>query len=392
MNYVLKPLRYLILFLTLLIALVSQAQQLRSVLTNACNGGGSEGENEWLILHHSGSAFTLKSNAPDVLYGSTYPAATSYTDSISPTGNPGYVNALNVYLNGTCDFVFHNAVYGDSIGTNRYLLVQYHTPTDTPDFSAWCGEGLDTVFVVFSEDPSWKTSGNFVNAPSSNRYFQVVMNQDTQNYYYVNGWTSNSDGNVVTWIDTGAANAYINYPNCDPTNAVALPVELISLRIESDHNQPVLAWETASEWNNAGFSIEQTVDQSTWMQIDFVLGAGTTMHTQHYRKPLPKTRSSCWYRLIQTDYDGTQTASAPLAWEPPNNWIEVMNRSDEIVLESEYPMSVQLITTDGKELHPDIRISDNHQHLRTQNLENGLYYLLIQTDRHATTYPIQIMH
>jgi hypothetical protein len=126
----------------------------------------------------------------------------------------------------------------------------------------------------------------------------VPDNTDGGEFYYLFTSTANpaadgSDADIKTI--TVANNSGNNY---------ALPVELTAFTATLDGSAATLAWATASETNNDGFSVERFV-AGGFEQIGFVPGAGTTLEAQSYtftaRDLEPGTHR---FRLKQTDYDG----------------------------------------------------------------------------------------
>ena len=109
-----------------------------------------------------------------------------------------------------------------------------------------------------------------------------------------------------------------------------LPVELNGFNAVRDGDRVRLAWQTASETNNAGFHIQYRGPTSTptstsateaasagpsatWTTLGFVDGAGTTTDPQTYRF---RTNALGYgrhlFRLRQVDTDGSATATAPV--------------------------------------------------------------------------------
>jgi hypothetical protein len=95
----------------------------------------------------------------------------------------------------------------------------------------------------------------------------------------------------------------------------ALPVELSGFDAQRNGATVRLAWQTASETNNAGFHLERAVDGGGFTEIGFVGGAGTTERPQSYRftdARLPFAADTLTYRLRQVDLDGTTAVSDPV--------------------------------------------------------------------------------
>lgn len=103
-------------------------------------------------------------------------------------------------------------------------------------------------------------------------------------------------------------------PNQRIDCSVALPVELLSFSAKEQENQVFLYWQTASETNNDFFSIERSKDLKSWEQVQEVAGIGNSTQTQSYQAidPQPYAGTS-YYRLKQTDFDGTISYSSAIA-------------------------------------------------------------------------------
>ncbi len=87
-----------------------------------------------------------------------------------------------------------------------------------------------------------------------------------------------------------------------------LPIELESFNAEPLQNANELKWVTASEINNAFFTIERSTDGENWtiIQAQSAIGNSSTKTTYSY------TDYTCqqtlnYYRLSQTDMDGNET-------------------------------------------------------------------------------------
>ncbi len=96
-----------------------------------------------------------------------------------------------------------------------------------------------------------------------------------------------------------------------------LPVELTSFDALVDGSDVVLAWETASETNNAGFEVQQLVG-GAYQAIGFVSGFGTTNEAQAYSFRVANVAAGTHsFRLKQIDFDGafaySDVATAELA-------------------------------------------------------------------------------
>ena len=138
-----------------------------------------------------------------------------------------------------------------------------------------------------------------------------------------------------------------NYP-LDPDGTItdmgafyfdqSVPVELSSFEALVDKDNVNLIWKTATEKNNSGFKIQRTIvspllggEPKGWVDIGFVEGHGTTTEEHNYSfvdKNLESGKYS--YKLVQIDFDGTQTES-----EIVN--VEISSQPIEYSLSQNYP-------------------------------------------------------
>jgi hypothetical protein len=100
----------------------------------------------------------------------------------------------------------------------------------------------------------------------------------------------------------------------DPSNT-SLPIELTSftiLPVENTYFQ--LNWITASEFNNSGYEIQRSLNNTDFIDIGFVGGNGTTNSPHNYvfqdDNVIPEI--DYYYRLKQIDFDGKFSYSSVL--------------------------------------------------------------------------------
>ena len=101
------------------------------------------------------------------------------------------------------------------------------------------------------------------------------------------------------------------------TTAAPLPVSLTAFTAQLEGPAAVrLRWATATETNNAGFTVERSLDGRTFAAVGTVPGAGTSLTPRTYNlldAQLPAGASPLYYRLRQTDLDGTAHLSPVVA-------------------------------------------------------------------------------
>jgi hypothetical protein len=88
-------------------------------------------------------------------------------------------------------------------------------------------------------------------------------------------------------------------------NVDVLPVELTSFTARMTNDGALLRWTTASEEGNAGFEIEQSLEDAEFENVGFVEGRGTTLEPQVYEYALTGLEPGHYaFRLKQIDFDG----------------------------------------------------------------------------------------
>ena len=105
-----------------------------------------------------------------------------------------------------------------------------------------------------------------------------------------------------------------------------LPIELISFNADCHNNTVLLSWATASEINNAYFTIQRSMDGITFSDLVFINGKGNSNTLSNYsyldKNPL---NGLTYYRLKQTDFNGDFTTSSLVASTCGSNGFSILN-------------------------------------------------------------------
>jgi uncharacterized repeat protein (TIGR01451 family) len=124
---------------------------------------------------------------------------------------------------------------------------------------------------------------------------------------------------IVPFVSIDNANVASNLANITVTFSAILPVELLSFDVKKNGCTVELSWLTASEFNNDFFTVYRSMDAQNWEPIAKVAGNGTTsLSTKYSFVDQNPVSGMSYYRLKQTDYDGTEE------WHP----IRGIDRSD----------------------------------------------------------------
>lgn len=170
----------------------------------------------------------------------------------------------------------------------------------------------------------------------------------------------------------------------------ALPVELSSFTVLPVQLKTQINWRTETEINNDYFSIERSTDAINWALLTKIEGAGNSNAIKDYEwidnSPLSGIN---YYRLSQTDFDGTKeyfdiraakfnnsTLEDKLSVfpNPANKLITVNGTIDEIG-------ELEVLDLLGKSLLDKVEVIQNTQglHLDITSIPEGLFILKVGT-------------
>jgi hypothetical protein len=321
------------------------------------------------------------------------PAFQPYVQVASGTsGNPktSYIEweirfkKANTTTDTTLAFISATAI--DVDGTNNLQeRVQAYTPSsysvNSPNY-----------LTVSTDGSSVTALGPNTNYNGIDSSFKAVMFQ--MNFENVNTITYRTGG---VNRSSSASRQFSIYFKAFFDDVNPLPVELLHFTAEAGPKQTVnLNWATASETNNAYYTIEWSEDGENYEELNSVTGAGNTTQKSYYKytdlSPLPGLN---FYRLIQTDYDGSQRIYDPVT-------VTVQERKGSLSIDHVYPnpvndetrvmlttpqtenIELRLINSNGiekKTIQIDRLKSDRTWHINDlQDLEAGVYYLQASQD------------
>ncbi|MEZ4972412.1 MAG: T9SS type A sorting domain-containing protein [Cyclobacteriaceae bacterium] len=198
-------------------------------------------------------------------------------------GSSAFIPGPIVGSTAFCDFASESYTITVA-GANASTMYAWTAPAGATITS---GQGTNTILVAFGN-----TAGN-IGVTISNECESVPVTlavAPTSCIFYAGG---NADGFAFTLV-----------------NNIPLPIELLSFEAKVQNGIVALRWITASELNNDYFTIERSTDGEHFETVLTLKGAGTTSEQRSYKAEdrFPFVGRS-YYRLVQTDYDGTMTYS-----------------------------------------------------------------------------------
>lgn len=264
--------------------------------------------------------------------------------------------------------------------------------------SSGCSGGWYNFGINYSYDISF--TGN--NAPSSMWTLQATsVGQDGSTFISLpnNGGIGSSTSSTVTRNYGDCATATPSSLGFDtiylkiqgpgiptqtiPLHVSALPVTLLHFTAKASAGQVLINWATASELNNDYFTVERSDDGVTFNTIATVVGAGTTNNVQHYESIDALPNYVAYYRLKQTDFDGTTTYSPIVVINVEsnnNNDINIypnpnVSGTVKVSLESDYRLcTIEVTNVNGQVVQQFVPTS---QVVELEELPRGMYIVSI---------------
>lgn len=200
----------------------------------------------------------------------------------------------------------------------------------------------------------------------------------SENYAVRFGLTSFSEFGVGTGTPTG----------------LGLPIELLEFTGKKSGSSVVLEWITESEINNDFYTLERSLDGNTFTSIATINGAGNSLekHNYQYYDNDPADGIN-YYRLKQTDFDGTFTYSDVVSVEftnPENNFFariypNPVNPGNAVRINFSNSFkgvsNIQIYSAgSGKLVYNQKLSNENYKFDIPQNLSAGLYFVKINTE------------
>ncbi len=191
-----------------------------------------------------------------------------------------------------------------------------------------------------------------------------------------------------------------------PVNTV-LPVDLLSFNGEPKNNSIQLNWKTGSETNNDFFKIERIDNfNNEFIEIGKVKGSGTTSIGASYQfidTSFEGLTGNYYYRLSQTDYDGTSKIlgtivvpyKAEMVIATLSNSFFDQNTMLNIESEEFNKISMRLISSEGRiVLENELVLNQGQNKInigeKSNQLPNGFYYLqLLNSEQNLTFHLIK---
>lgn len=238
----------------------------------------------------------------------------------------------------------------------------------------------------------------------------------TGNLYWSAYWASGffDEGGSFRLIDisTGTSTELGTFGQYETITALSIndicivPVELTSFNALVSGSSVTLNWTTATETNNNGFSVERKSNNSSWQEIAFVPGFGTsTEHHSYSYTDNYLNAGSYLYRLKQIDFDGTSEysdivnteISAVSDFRLDQNYPNPFNPSTRIsysIPEQSF-VSIKIFSITGEEvtsLVNGVQKEGRHEVIfDAKNLSSGIYIARMNAGSFSSTIKMNLL-
>ncbi len=235
--------------------------------------------------------------------------------------------------------------YPNNFITNEYtinLFCKFNTLSGYVRVIDFSNSASDNGIYIYNDDLNFYPNGNVgtLNYFSANLYylFTFVRTEiDKKIKVYVNGqlfsnYTDNSnqyvlattssplvffrDDNVFSCETSAGSVRYLSVSKttlidnevADIWNSICdviFPVELSDISYQCSENSVSIKWTSNSEINNSFYTIEKSNDGIHWNADQYIPGNGNSNTPIHYAVVSNYNEKERYFRLLQTDFDGT---------------------------------------------------------------------------------------
>ena len=239
---------------------------------------------------------------------------------------------------------------GDGDGVLVKLSDQKFTYASQPDDGADYTSQISTNYSGSGEQWIYDGTGTSVVVTLPNGYDVTLLNLAVFEYFVFD------DGSKAPQkiYDDGKVKGF----GGDEGN---LPINLLSFSAQQQNSGVELQWVTNAEINNDYFTVERAQDGVHFSEVGRVAGAGNSNVELHYSlMDMEGFQNTIYYRLRQTDYDGTSTLSKVIELNAQSQHQEITNlyvnnKTLHMQVKSNQAIasSIEVYAVDGRLVHSE---------------------------------------
>jgi len=205
-------------------------------------------------------------------------------------------------------------------------------------------------------------------------------------------WRDRGNGGAVGPFAGGSIptaaiqNAFSIWTLASTSTENPLPITLVDFTAKPENGLVRLDWVTASEHENAFFTVERSVDGITFDYVLDVPGAiNSNVPLSYTDLDLAPHQGLSYYRLRQTDTDGSTTASPMVAVMLGARPLLVFGNSDQLTAVHNFPAGSRYALLDmmGRIIKEGSTTSDGRTDLGSLGLSRGAYLFRLSNGERA---------
>ena len=357
-------------------------------------------------------------------------------NNLTINNSTGAVLGGNIIVNGTLtltDGILNTTSYYVDLGANGTLVETSINPTSyilgTVKVTRLLMQNSNNIFGGIGVEITEKNENNnstevirvtgtacigIGGNQSITRYFSINptidenLDAELVFHYFDNEITGHTEANLdiyksidsrVTWskftpstrneanntLTLGGITSFSDWTASDGVNE-SLPIELIDFSTIVSELGIEINWVTASEQNNDFFTVERSYDGIAWENITQIVGNGNSTFVNEYEFLDNTFRGNIlYYRLKQTDYDGTISYSKIITVSFLNNNDSLIKayyikQEQKIIFESNFYSElryfefVELLSINGNLAYKSYEFKP----INTSELSKGIYYVYVK--------------
>ncbi|MBN2728694.1 MAG: lamin tail domain-containing protein [Bacteroidales bacterium] len=335
--------------------------EIESILVDACEDIGWEGENEMFRFSVGGNPIDVN----DITV--TWPN-NPWLGLCQNATTASIVSAINATITGGGSLV---EPPGGIIPAGAEVM--FFTSTDF-NYTQFDFSTLNyTLYAIFQ--CAGNTAGHFVNHTSPGPVLRTldmdVSGCGSDDVTYDADLVFNGDGGTVDF-DIPGNPTYSATGGCSTVPIFPVPVELTTFNASCSNNDVLLTWSTATETNNDYFTVEGALNTIDFVPITRVNGAGNTNMETRYSVFVDSDYR--YFRLKQTDFDGAYTYSPLRFIDCGDNGFELyptlISTGEPVYIKGDVH-ELSIFNVLGQQAHFDL-----NENIIT-GLSEGLYFVVI---------------
>lgn len=310
---------------------------------------------------------------------------------VSHTVTTSYTYRAQVVNSSAAALGFTRPLTIDKVSGVRYWVIErFQTAGMIPTPSA----GLRTTLAARPQINLYYDMDDQVTDPA----FLTILKTDETNpnqWYDIGGTGATITSGTIT--STSTPTVFSSFSIFTLGNRIGgnnpLPITLINFTAKENFDNVLLEWQTANETNNDFFTIEKSDNGENWTEVTKVQGAGNSQDLLSYQafdaNPFVGTS---FYRLKQTDFDGTFTYSPVVRVFFSNGdqkqTVQVfpVPSNDRVFIsgiKADESAAITVFSALGQQVSNQVAVtrhSDNRIELHINKLATGIYFLQVKDD------------